>query len=82
MRRLRRGGRAIDWAVQDDGVGVADLGSALQRGNGLAGIKERIWASGGDLNTGPARPGHPQPGWRLAAQFAWTPEAAEARRTE
>lgn len=76
------GGRAIDWAVQDDGVGVADLGSALQRGNGLAGIKERIWASGGDLDTGPARPGHPQPGWRLAAQFAWTPEAAEARRTE
>lgn len=62
---------AIDWSVQDDGVGVADLSSALRRGNGLAGIKERVWASGADLVTGPAVPGRTPPGWRLAAQFSW-----------
>jgi two-component system sensor histidine kinase UhpB len=38
----------LDWRVEDDGVGL-DHGAAWQRGNGLAGIKERIWAAGGDL---------------------------------
>ena len=62
---------AIEWSVQDDGVGVTDLASALRRGNGLAGIKERVWASGADLVTGPADAGRVPPGWRLAAQFTW-----------
>lgn len=59
----------IDWSVTDDGVGVADFGHALRRGNGLAGIKERIWARGADLQAGPADPGHTPPGWRLATRL-------------
>ena len=50
----------IDWSVADDGVGLPDPDAALRRGNGLAGIKERVWAFGGDLQLkrrGPAANG-------------------------
>jgi two-component system, NarL family, sensor histidine kinase UhpB len=67
----------IDWSVTDDGVGVADFGHALRRGNGLAGIKERIWARGADLQAGPARPGEQPPGWRLATRLNVPPPSAE-----
>jgi two-component system, NarL family, sensor histidine kinase UhpB len=40
---------AVRWAVRDDGVGIASLAEALQQGNGLAGIRERVWAHGGEL---------------------------------
>jgi len=57
------------WQVQDDGLGLPELGAALRRGNGLAGIKERIWAQGAELEYGPARSATP-PGLRLAARFS------------
>ena len=66
----------IDWSVADDGVGVADFGDALRRGNGLAGIKERIWARGADLQAGPARPGQNPPGWRLSTRLNVPPARA------
>ncbi len=37
----------LDWQVQDDGPGLADPDASLQRGNGLAGIRQRVWALGG-----------------------------------
>jgi two-component system sensor histidine kinase UhpB len=37
----------LHWTVEDDGRGLD--ASAWQRGNGLAGVKERVWAAGGDL---------------------------------
>ena len=37
------------WSVADNGVGVADPTAAMARGNGLAGIRERLWALGADL---------------------------------
>lgn len=61
------GSGAIAWSVADDGVGLADAGAALRRGNGLAGIKERVWAFGGDLALRPARPGPDRPGLELSA---------------
>lgn len=47
--RIERDGERglLHWIVEDDGRGL-DAG-AWQRGNGLAGVKERIWAAGGDL---------------------------------
>jgi two-component system sensor histidine kinase UhpB len=48
LRRSRDGGGTLRWTVHDDGVGM-EVASAWQRGNGLAGIKERVWAAGGDL---------------------------------
>lgn len=58
---------AIDWSVSDDGTGLADSDAALRRGNGLAGIKERVWAFGGDLRLEAAKPGRERPGLVLAA---------------
>jgi two-component system, NarL family, sensor histidine kinase UhpB len=61
------GGDAIAWSVSDDGIGLAHADAAVRRGNGLAGIKERVWAFGGDLSLQPARSGDGPPGLRLAA---------------
>lgn len=60
---------ALDWSVSDDGSGLADPDAALRRGNGLAGIKERIWAFGGDLQLKAARPGRERPGLVLQASL-------------
>ncbi len=67
LLRWPAGSESIEWSVADDGVGLADPDAALRRGNGLAGIKERIWAFGGDLQLKAARPGHERPGLVLTA---------------
>lgn len=61
---------AVEWSVSDDGVGLADSDAALRRGNGLAGIKERVWAFGGDLQLKAAKPGRERPGLTLAATLS------------
>jgi signal transduction histidine kinase len=47
--------------VEDDGTG----GTAEPAGGGLTGMRERISASGGELDFGPR---HPQ-GWRVTARL-------------
>jgi len=42
------GAGRLEWRIEDDGIGL-DGPNVWQRGNGLAGIKERVWAAGGDL---------------------------------
>ena len=56
----------LDWAVQDDGCGLAQPALAQQQGNGLSGIQERVWAQGGELAFGPGLQGR---GLGLSAQF-------------
>lgn len=71
-----RPGEGVQWSVCDDGSGIASYSEALQRGNGLAGIRERVWAHGGELemlDRGPA--GGPR-GLCLQARFPW-PDAAQ-----
>jgi two-component system sensor histidine kinase UhpB len=53
---LHRGddGDSLQWQVSDDGAGLGSLQVALQRGNGLAGIRQRVWALGSDLECEPA----------------------------
>lgn len=60
----------IDWAVEDDGLGLPSQGGVQFRGNGLAGIQERVWALGGQWHRAAARPGTLRPGLRLAAGFS------------
>lgn len=71
----------VHWSVMDDGVGLADaLPLASQRGNGLAGLRERVWALGGELLVAPAAADAARPGLRLAAhlQARWLAAPAEA----
>jgi two-component system sensor histidine kinase UhpB len=44
------GALQLDWSVRDNGRGLDSLEAALQRGSGLAGIKDRVWALGGELD--------------------------------
>jgi len=74
-------GLRVDWQAWDDGIGlpqadgelpadgVLPVAAVLPRGNGLAGLQERVWAQGGTLQCSPAQPGAAQPGLRLAASF-------------
>lgn len=39
----------LHWSVHDDGVGLDHPAAALQQGNGLVGMKERVWALGGEF---------------------------------
>ena len=64
------------WTVSDDGAGIAALESATSHGNGLAGIRERVWAHGGHIDIGPAMEGAARPGLRLAARLPLGREAA------
>jgi two-component system, NarL family, sensor histidine kinase UhpB len=70
----------VDWAAWDDGVGLPqarDAGSsqplqaalALPRGNGLAGLQQRVWAQGAELRCTALHAGAARPGLRLAAGF-------------
>lgn len=41
-------GTALHWSVQDDGIGIPNPAAAMQHGNGLGGMQERVWALGGE----------------------------------
>jgi two-component system sensor histidine kinase UhpB len=65
----------IDWSVSDDGVGLppagtdpdAATGAAGLRGNGLSGLRERVWARGGELHCASGTGGR---GLVLSARFS------------
>jgi signal transduction histidine kinase len=60
--RLHRDAHELRIEVDDDGAGInADVPSTL--GAGLAGMRERVHAYGGELHIGPRQPA----GWRVAA---------------
>jgi two-component system sensor histidine kinase UhpB len=63
----------LEWQVSDDGIGLESLAAAQQRGNGLAGMRERVWAFGGDLHCAPAAATGQRPGLVLRALFQCTP---------
>ncbi len=67
----RRPGDALrlDWQAWDDGCGLDQTGAVLPRGNGLAGLQDRVWAQGAELQCRPLQAGAAQPGLRLAARF-------------
>ena len=50
-------------------MGIAVLETAICHGNGLAGIRERVWAHGGYIDIGPATEGAARPGLCLAARL-------------
>jgi len=57
------------WQVSDDGVGMASPEAAMSHGNGLAGIRERVWARGGSLDINPRTAGAGRPGLSLSVRL-------------
>ena len=51
------GDGAVHWQLADDGVGLPDVSAAFERGSGLAGMRERVWAFGGHLEVQDGQPG-------------------------
>jgi two-component system sensor histidine kinase UhpB len=69
---VRIGARAngdIEWSVEDDGVGL--YAGALHRGNGLPGMRERVWAHGGEIEIGACSESAERRGVRISARFAF-----------
>jgi two-component system sensor histidine kinase UhpB len=67
--RVAREGDAVRWSVQDDGLGIADIGASVGVGNGIAGMRERAWAHGSDLEMMRASDDAARPGLKLSARF-------------
>jgi signal transduction histidine kinase len=51
--------------VEDDGAGLATASPGTGSGRGLAGMRERLNASGGEVRFGPGRP----QGWQVSARL-------------
>lgn len=69
---VRVGARAdgdIEWCVEDDGIGLDSAEGAPHRGNGLAGMRERVWAHGGEIEMGPRSEDSTRAGLRIRAHF-------------
>lgn len=64
--RVWRQGDTLCWQVADDGVGLQAPEQAMLRGRGLAGLRERVWAQGGELSVHTPAAG----GTELRARFA------------
>ena len=67
----RADGDLLLWQVSDDGRGLGEFAIALQRGNGLAGIRQRVWALGADLECDAARGVCLRASFRIGAMPAW-----------
>jgi len=68
---------SLHWTARDDGAGLAQPERALQRGSGLAGIRERVWALEGTFDWTP-RNAPPMPGLRLDARLSWRTATGDA----
>jgi len=73
---LRIGPGEVLWSVQDDGRGLGDAAVAMQRGNGLGGMQERVWALGGQWQVVEASAS--APGLHLQARLPLSPPAPAA----
>ena len=68
---------SLHWCAGDDGSGLAQPERALQRGSGLAGIRERVWALDGTFAWSP-RNAPPLPGLRMEARLSWQAQREDA----
>ena len=73
---VRRKRDAVTVSVEDDGRGVISEVAAVSGGNGLAGMRERVAALGGSLETGARKGG----GFRVYAVLPVSDDQVAARR--
>ncbi|MFC4726883.1 sensor histidine kinase [Coralloluteibacterium thermophilus] len=72
----REGDGRLRWEALDDGVGLRADGQEAIHGNGLVGMRERVWAHGGELAFLPADPDTGR-GLRIRACFPLAEAVAE-----
>lgn len=70
----------LEWFVGDDGNGLADPGQAPYLGNGLVGMRERVWALHGEIDTCATHPGRARPGLSIRARLPRQVAVAAAGR--
>jgi two-component system sensor histidine kinase UhpB len=61
---------SVRWRARDDGAGLTDADAAWRRGNGLAGMRERVWALEGEFGCSPGNDAR-WPGLHLHASVAF-----------
>jgi len=59
----------LEWSVRDDGNGLADPGQAAYRGNGLVGMRERVWALHGEIDMFASHPDSAKSGLTIRARL-------------
>lgn len=59
----------VEWSVSDDGDGMAVAGNAAPLGNGLVGMRERVWALHGEIDMLAAHPGSTRQGLCIRARL-------------
>lgn len=69
IRLVQIDGDRVEWSISDDGDGLADAGPAAPRGNGLVGMRERVWALQGEIDMFAMHPGNPRQGFCLRARL-------------
>jgi two-component system sensor histidine kinase UhpB len=62
-------GEQLEWSVGDDGDGLADPGDAAHRGNGLFGMRERVWELRGEIEIFDTHPDRDRPGLTIRARM-------------
>ncbi|WP_458071003.1 sensor histidine kinase [Rhodanobacter sp. BL-MT-08] len=67
----------LEWSVSDDGNGLTDPGQAAYRGNGLVGMRERVWALHGEIDMFATHPDSPRPGLTIRARLPLQPVSAK-----
>jgi signal transduction histidine kinase len=73
--RLRYLPERVELVIEDDGAGQRGaglVGGQPGAGRGLSGMRQRVQAFGGDVQSGPRSPS----GWRVAAQLRLEEKAA------
>jgi len=59
----------LEWSVCDDGKGFTNPGQTPYTGNGLVGMRERVWALHGELDMFATQPDHERPGLSVRARL-------------
>jgi two-component system sensor histidine kinase UhpB len=59
----------LEWSVHDDGKGFAEPGQTPYAGNGLVGMRERVWALHGEIELSAAYPDSERPGLCIRARL-------------
>ncbi len=59
----------LELSISDNGIGMTDTGRSAHDGNGLVGMRERVWELHGEIDLFATQPGSAQPGLTIRARL-------------